>query len=169
VVASSPPSPGPTWSPSTAMRTPPQPAATSPTPLVSVPTFHVTPCRLVFGNDHSPRVVTASQQPFLPPAAPVLQVQEPIAHRTRSRAPAALALFASGGQFHECIHYHIPKAKLSCNSSAAMGFAGLCPIHHMSKAETSNFAALCSALLHKDNPLALSVLIPTTSNMLEHC
>ncbi len=32
-----------------------------------------------------------------------------------------------------------------------------------------NFAALCLALLHKDNPLALSVLDPTTGNMLEHC
>jgi hypothetical protein len=39
----------------------------------------------------------------------------------------------------------------------------------MSTAETSNFAALCSALLDKDNPLAVSVLDPTTSNMLEHC
>jgi hypothetical protein len=50
-----------------------------------------------------------------------------------------------------------------------MGFAGLCAIHHMTMAETSNFAALCSALLHQDNPLALSVLGPTTGNMLEHC
>jgi hypothetical protein len=50
-----------------------------------------------------------------------------------------------------------------------MGFVDLCTIHHMSMAETSNFAALCSALLHKDNPLALSVLDPTTGNMLEHC
>jgi hypothetical protein len=54
-------------------------------------------------------------------------------------------------------------------SSVAMGFADLCTIHHMLMAETSNFAALCAALLHNDNPLALSVLNPTTSNMLEHC
>ncbi len=39
----------------------------------------------------------------------------------------------------------------------------------MMTAETSNFAALCSALLLEDNPLALSVLDPTTGNMLEHC
>jgi hypothetical protein len=39
----------------------------------------------------------------------------------------------------------------------------------MITAETSNFTALCSALLHKDNQLALSVLAPTTGNMLEHC
>jgi hypothetical protein len=50
-----------------------------------------------------------------------------------------------------------------------MGFAGLCTIHHMMMAEASNLAALCSALLHKDNLLALSVLDPTTGNMLEHC
>jgi hypothetical protein len=39
----------------------------------------------------------------------------------------------------------------------------------MRTAETTNFAAICSTLLHKDNPLALSVLDPTTGNMLEHC
>jgi hypothetical protein len=50
-----------------------------------------------------------------------------------------------------------------------MGFAGLCTMHHMTTAETANFVALCSALSHKDNPLALSVLDPTTGNMLEHC
>ncbi len=151
------------------MRPPPQPAATSRTPLASAPTFHVTPCWLVFGHDHSLRVVSASQQPFLPPAVLVPPVREPIARRTRSRAPAALALFASGGQFHECVQYHIPMAKPSCASSVAMGFAGLCTIHHMSTAYTSNFAALCSALLHKNNLLALSILDPTTGNMLEHC
>jgi hypothetical protein len=42
-------------------------------------------------------------------------------------------------------------------------------MHHMMTAETTNFAALCSALLHKDNTLALSVFDPTTGNMLEHC
>jgi hypothetical protein len=50
-----------------------------------------------------------------------------------------------------------------------MGFAELCAMHHMTTAETTNFAALSSALLHNDNPLALSVLDPTTGNMLEHC
>jgi hypothetical protein len=49
-----------------------------------------------------------------------------------------------------------------------MGFAGLCAMHHMMTAETTHFTALCSALLHQDNPLALSVLDPTTGNMLEH-
>jgi hypothetical protein len=41
-------------------------------------------------------------------------------------------------------------------------------MHHMTTAETTNFAALCSALLREDNLLALSVLDPTTGNMLEH-
>jgi hypothetical protein len=41
-------------------------------------------------------------------------------------------------------------------------------MHHMTTAETTNFAPLCSALLHEDNPLALSVLDPTTGNILEH-
>jgi hypothetical protein len=53
-------------------------------------------------------------------------------------------------------------------SSVAMGFAGLGAIHHMLTAETSNFAALCTAHLHNNNPLALSVLNPTANNMLEH-
>jgi hypothetical protein len=169
VVAASPPSTSPTWSPSTAVRPPPQPAATLLTPAASAPTFHVTPLWLVFGNDHSPRVVSASLQPLLLPAALVLPVREPIAHRTRCRAPAALALFASGGQFHECVQYRIPTAKSLCASYVAVGFAGLCAIHHMLVAETSNFAMLCSALLREDNTLALSVLDPTTGNMLEHC
>jgi hypothetical protein len=38
----------------------------------------------------------------------------------------------------------------------------------MRTAGTTNFSALCNALLHKDSPLALSVLDPTTGNMLEH-
>ncbi len=169
VVTTSPPSPGPMWSPSTAMRPPPQPAATSCTPLASAPTFHVTPHHLVFGKDLFPRVVSKPQQPLLPPSAPVLPVWEPIAHRTRSRVPAPLALFASGGWFHECIQYRIPTAKSLRSPPVAMGCVGLCAMHHLTTAETSNFAALCSALLHKDNPLALSVLDPTTGKMLEHC
>jgi hypothetical protein len=103
VVVTSPPSTSPTWSPSTAVRLPLQPAVTSLTPVLSAPTFHVTPCYLVFGDDQSPRVASKPQQPLLPPSAPVLPVREPIAHRTRSWAPAPLALFASGGQFCECL------------------------------------------------------------------
>jgi hypothetical protein len=107
----------------------PQPAVSSLTPAPSAPTFHVTPHHLVFGNDHSPRVVSEPQQPLLPPSAPVLPVWESIAHCTRSWAPAVLALFASGGQFHECVQYCIPTAKSSCTSPVAMEFVGLCTIH----------------------------------------
>ncbi len=168
VVATSPPSTRPTWYPSTAVRLPPQPVVTSLTPALSAPTFHVTPCHLVFGNDHTSRVVSKPQQPLLPPSALVLPVWEPIANRTRSRAPAALALFALGGRFHECVQYCIPTTKSLRASPVAMGFAGLCTINNMTTAVTSNFATLYSALSHKDNPLALSVLDPTIGNMLEH-
>jgi hypothetical protein len=89
-------------------------------------------------------------------------------HCTRFRAPAALALLASGVRFHG-VQYRIPTAKSLRASPVAMGFAGCCAIHHMTTAETSNIATLCSALLHKDNPLAQSVVDLTTGNMLEHC
>ncbi len=51
----------PMWSPSTAVTPPPQAAMTSLTPPASAPTFQLTPCHLVFGNDHSPRVVSKPQ------------------------------------------------------------------------------------------------------------
>jgi hypothetical protein len=130
VLVTSLPSTSLTLSPSTAVRPPPQPAAISLTPASSAPTFHITPHCLVFGNDHSPRVVSAPQTPLLPPSAPVLPVLEPIAHRTRSWAPAALALFASGGRFHECIQYSIPTAKSLYTSPVAMGVSG--SLHHPS-------------------------------------
>jgi hypothetical protein len=110
VVAPSPPSTVPTWSPSTAWIPPLQAAMTSLTPLPSAPTFHVTPCHLVFGNNHSPRVVSKTQQPLLPPAALGLPVWEPIAHCPRSHVPDPLALFASGRRYHECVQYRIPTA-----------------------------------------------------------
>ncbi len=170
MVAPSPLSTSPTRSPSTAWSPPLQAAVTSLTPLPSAPTFHVIPCHLVFGNDHSPRVLSKPQQPLLPPAALGLPVREPIAHCTRSHATAPLALFASGRLYHECVQYRIPTAKFSRSPPVVMGFAGLCTMHHMMTAKTTtNFAILYSALLHNDNPLALTVLDPTTGNMLEHC
>jgi hypothetical protein len=169
VVATSPLNTSPKWSPSTAVRPALQPSAISLTPASSALAFNITPCHLIFGNDPSPRVVSKPQKTLLPPSASVLPVQELIAHRTRSQVPAALVLFASGGWFHECIHYHISTAKSLHASPVAMGFVHLCAMHHMTKAETSNFSALCSALLHKDNPLALSVLDPTTSNDISIC
>jgi hypothetical protein len=127
------------------------------------------PPSLVFGNGRSLRVAREPQQPLLPPAALVLPVQVPIAHCTRSCAPAPLALFASKGQYHECIQYCIPTAKSSCSPPVALGFVGLCTMHHMTTAETTSFAAFYSALLQDKKLLALSVLDPTTGNMLEHC
>jgi hypothetical protein len=50
-VAPSSPSTSPTLAPSTAWRPPLQAAVTSLTPAPSAPTFHVTPRRLVFGDD----------------------------------------------------------------------------------------------------------------------
>jgi hypothetical protein len=41
-------------------------------------------------------------------------------------------------------------------------------MHHMTSVEITNFAALCSALLYENNLLDLSVLDPTTINVLEH-
>ncbi len=98
VVAPSPLGTNPMWSPSTAWRPPPQAAVTSLTPAPSAPTFHLTPCCLVFGDDHSSRVVSEPQQPLLPPAAVVLPVWEPIAHCTRSvLQPHLLSLLQGGG------------------------------------------------------------------------
>ncbi len=137
--------------------------------LPSSSTFHATPCHLDFGNAHSPRVVGESQQPLLPPTAQILPVRDPISHRTRSHVPAPLALFSSGRQYNEYLQYRISTVKSLCSPAVAMGFVGLCAMHHMMSAEITNFAALCSALLQEDNPLALSVLNPTTGNVLEHC
>jgi hypothetical protein len=50
-----------------------------------------------------------------------------------------------------------------------MGFAGLCAAHHMTSVEVNNFASLFAALLQEDNLLALSILDPTTVDILEHC
>jgi hypothetical protein len=158
-----------TLAPSTALSPLLQATLTSLTPLPSAPTFHAILCHLNFGNAHSPRVVSKPRQPLPPPSAPVLPVRDPISHCTRSCAPAPLALFTLGQQYHECIQNRIPTAKSSCSPAVAMGFAGLCATHHMASAKVNNFAALCSALSQEDNPLALSVLDPTTGNILEHC
>jgi hypothetical protein len=50
-----------------------------------------------------------------------------------------------------------------------MRFVGLCATYHMTSVEVTNFAALCAALSQEDNQLTLSVLDPTTSNILEYC
>jgi hypothetical protein len=62
-----------------------------------------------------------------------------------------------------------PYSQILLLSSCSNGVCG--SLHHSSHddTETTNFAALCTALAHEDNLLALSVLAPTTGNMLEHC
>ncbi len=127
VVSPSPTSTSPMLAPSTALSPPPQAAATSLTLLLSAPTFHATPCSLVFGNAHSPRVVSNPQQPLPPPAAPVLPLHEPISYCTRSHVPAPLALFTSGRQYHECVQYRIPTANSSCSPAVAMGLRASAP------------------------------------------
>jgi hypothetical protein len=52
---------------------------------------------------------------------------------------------------------------LVLSSSSNGFFLGLCTMHHMTTAETTDFAALCSALLHEDNLSTLTVLDPITS------
>jgi hypothetical protein len=67
---------------------------------------------------------------------------------------------------HLIPHPYSQILSLSCSSNKVCG-----PLHHASHdiSKITNFSALCSALLHKDNPLALSVLNPATSDVLEHC
>ncbi len=97
VVFPSPPSTSSTLAPSTALSPPPQAATTSLTPLLSASTFHATPCHFVFGNAHSPRVVSEPQQPLLPPAAMVLPVQEPMPTTPDPvRQPPLLSLLQGG-------------------------------------------------------------------------
>jgi hypothetical protein len=113
VESPSPPTPAhpivanPPWSP------PPSPAGStflSPTP-VQAP-FQATPRRLDFASTPSPRVGSSPQMPS--PSPPLnLPAREPVAHRTRSRAPAPapLALFTAGRPLHECVTYQMPTAK----------------------------------------------------------
>ncbi len=165
VVAPSPPSTSPTLSPSKAWRPPLQAAATSLTPAPSAPTFHVTPRHLVFGDDHSPRVVSKPQQPLLPPACSSSSSSTGAyspPHQIRCASPTCSPCFRGAVSCMRPIPH--PYSQILLLSSHSNGVAGLCAMQ-----ETTNLAALCSALLHEDNPLALSVLDPTTGNMLEHC
>ena len=168
VVSTSPPSPArpklasPTWSP------PPQPASStflSPTP-VQAP-FQAAPRRLDFTGIPSPRVGTLPQ--ITSPVPPTrLPVREPIAHRTRSRAPAPapLALYTAGRPYHKCVNYQMPTAKTIRSRVEQIGFAGLC--RAMPATEVMEFAGLCHELSQLDMPTALSVLDSSTGEFLEH-
>jgi hypothetical protein len=122
VCSPAPPTPGHPRLPGSAWSPPPMPAAStmsSPTP--SAPHFQATPQRLNFSNVPSPRVMIEPQAPsprvviksrhLLALPSPVIPTRKPISHRTRSRAPAPLALFAAGRPLHKCVTYHIPIAK----------------------------------------------------------
>jgi hypothetical protein len=168
VVSPSPPTPAypivasPSWSP------PPRPAGStflSPTP-VQAP-FQATPRRLDFTGTPSPRVGFSPQMPSPSPPRN-LPAQEPVAHRTRSRAPAPapLALFTAGRPLHECVTYQMPTAKAIWSPVEPIGFAGLC--RAMPATEVSGFAGLCQALSLLDMPEALSVLDSSTGDFVEH-
>jgi hypothetical protein len=152
----------PPWSP------PPSPAGStllSPTP-VQAP-FHAAPRRLDFAGTPSPRVGSSPQRPS--PSPPLnLPAREPVAHRTRSRAPAPapLALFTAGRPLHECVTYQMPTAKAIRSPAEPIGFAGLC--RTMPATEVSGFAGLCRALSRLDVPAALSVLDSSMGEFLEH-
>jgi hypothetical protein len=103
------------------------------------------------------------------PSPPLnLPAREPVAHRTRSRAPAPapLALFTAGRPLHECVTYQMPMAKAIRSPAEPIGFAGLC--RAMPATEVLEFAGLCHALSLLDVPAALSVLDSSTGEFLEH-
>jgi hypothetical protein len=50
-----------------------------------------------------------------------------------------------------------------------LGFVGLCGAHHMTTDKETKFASLCTSLLQIDDPLALSVLDPSTGELLQNC
>ena len=129
--------------------------------------FQATPQRLNFTGTPSPRVGFSPQMPSsIPPLS--LPAREPVAHRTRSRAPAPapLALFTTGKPLHECVTYQMPTAKAIRSPVEPIGFAGLC--RAMPATEVLGFAGLCQALSLLDTPAALSVLDSSTGEFLEH-
>ena len=129
----------------------------------------VTPRRITFANN-PPLTRDAVPPPrvgILPPPrvaiepavphAPTLPLRIPIAHRTRSRANAPLALFSGQTPVYAC---YVPTPKSAPKAAPKpMGFAGLCRAHAMTSPKVQNFALLCCALL---------VLDPTTGKFLEH-
>jgi hypothetical protein len=119
----------------------------------------VTPRRLTFDDSPlppvvdspSPLVVAPSPRVVIEPTLPqILPPREPIAHRTRSQAPAQSFALLAGAR--------------------PLGFAGLCEAFSLSPNEVDRFANLCSSLEQIDGfgPSALSVLHPTTGEFLEH-
>jgi len=99
------------------------------------PTRHVVPPPGV-GISPPPRVAIKPAVPL----APALPPRIPIAHRTKSRANAPLALFS--GQTPVYAGY-VPTPKSAPKAAPKpMGFAGLCRAHAMTSPEVHNFALL---------------------------
>jgi hypothetical protein len=162
-----PPTAGCPWLPVSSWSPPPRPAAStlsSPTPVL--PCFQTTPQQLDFSNVPSPRVVSKPQAPsprvvtepwhltsLHPPVLPTCKL---ISHRTRSHAPAPLALFTAGQLLHKCVTYHIPTAKSVWATAEPIGFAGLYKV--MQPADIDRFAYLCQALMQLSSLEALLVL-----------
>jgi hypothetical protein len=174
-----PPTPMPTLSPSPAWIPPPRPNSSLCLPLPAPPAGYATPRQLDFSDMPAPpapraRVLSEPRQPNVWPLHPPplsLPVHEPIAHRTRSWAPAPLALFLSGRPYHKQVKYHISTTKALRTSEEPLAFVGLCEAFDMKPAEVESFAYLCKALMLKDGPepSALLVLDPATGEFLEHC
>ncbi len=171
-----PPTPTPTLSPSPAWIPPPQPNSSLHLPWPAPLAEHATPWQLNFSDTPAPpapRVLSEPRQPNVQPPHPPplsLPVHEPITHRTRSWAPALLALFLAGQPYHEQVKYHIPTAKALQTSEEPLAFTGLCEALNMKPAEVEGFAYLCNALTLEDGPepSALLVLDPATGKFLEH-
>ena len=144
--------------------------ARSPDSAIRSPHPSVMPRCLTFADSPSPLVVAPSPRVVIETNLPqILPPREPIAHRTRSRAPApSLALFAGARPYHELVTYNIPTAKSTRALPVPLGFAGLCESFSLSPYEVDHFANLCSSLEKIDscNPSALSVLDPATGEFL---
>ncbi len=177
VAITQPPTPTPTLSPSPAWIPPPRPNSSLCLSWPAPPAGHATPRQLDFSDmptPPAPRVLSESRQPDVRPLHPPplnLPVCKLIAHCTRSRAPAPLALFLAGWPYCEQVKYHIPTAKALQTSEELLAFTGLCEALDMKPAEAEGFAYLCKALTLEDGPepLALLVLDPATGKFLEHC
>ncbi len=96
-------------------------------------------------------------------------MQIPIAHRTRSHAPAApLALFTGAQPYRALVQHQIPTAKSIRPRVEQLGFAELCQSLAMTPKEIRDFAYLCEALNKVDSSTACLVLDPATGKFLKH-
>ncbi len=170
------PTPTPTLSPSPAWIPPAQPNSSLRLPWPAPAARHATPWQLDFSDmpaPSAPRVLSEPRQPNVWPLYPPplsLPVRKPIAHCTRSRAPALLALFLADRPYHKQVKYHISTAKALWTHEEPLAFAGLCEALDMKPAKVEGFAYLCKALTLEDSPepLALLVLNLATGKFLEH-